>query len=603
MGYVIGSDPGAFHIARQAGGPEAAMQLAGLYRKAMAVVRHGVNFVQLPLENISEFQEPDLENNMRKVKEMGIGFGIHGETSALGSEGAQMDSALKDNYIRAHQKVEIMITESGKLGSKYLLLHSSESPGFLQLGMALQPTTIVDFWGRNFSDFLEDKSPKMTEAIKWAIKKPEVMGIAGHRFIRNPNFDNHVKELEDELKESWKVNPEVLRRYPRIAAEVDKRVAKATDDLRRSTNNPNAKLTPDVMEKIVDGVIDEKVPENAEEDFTEALKNFSRTADLTYSCERVAYYVVAKWMEVNNDPLWDRIVNSSIDYYAALAKKERDEWLKDNQIKSLSMNDPQFFAKHTLWFPAVSAKYIWGHFSQERNPGPSKDPRIHDLKGMIRRYSMPFVIETPMVSEEEMSRLPSPLQMYYVMKTLDESAEGMFGVAFDIEHILMANINPEVAFNLLPEEGGRNVLVIHTGWPSPLGPAHLPIPLGSEQQAYLYRLYYILRNKGMGKEKDVYIIFERGGGDDPYKQSYLALRNIIDFLQRDVPPDQLPTEFYGIESKQILSVEKQLVAIREHALDPIKGLITVPEEEHGVLGKAALEKGKRPEEWAKERYR
>jgi len=114
----------------------------------------------------------------------------------------------------------------------------------------------------------------------------------------------------------------------------------------------------------------------------------------------------------------------------------------------------------------------------------------------------------------------------------------------------------------------------------------------------------MLKQKGMGMAgDDVYIIFERGGGDDPYKQTFLALRNMVDYLKRDVPPENLPAEFYGISTQQILSTERQLTNIKDHALDPLKGLMVVPEEEHGVLGKAALEKGKRPEEWAKEKYK
>lgn len=572
MAYIIGSDPGAFHIARQVGGPDQAMQLAGLYRKAMTVIRHGVNFVQLPLENISEFQEPELEDNIKKVKAMGISFGIHGETGALGGEGIQMDSALKDTYIRVHQKVEIMLRESAKLGSKYLLLHSSESPGFLQLGMSLQQTTIVDFWGRPFNLFL-DENP---ELLDWAIKEKFIMEATGS--LREPDYEKFVELAKKDYAEQ--LTRDLLNQ-------------------KRAQGIYDYKLTPQ-DEGSINKQAELEARKYTKRTFEEALKGFSQTLTLHYGTERVAYYLIARYMEITKDALWDKIVNSGIEYYAAMTKKTREDWLEENKIKKLSMDDSEFLVRHTLWFPAVSAKYIWGHFT---NQGKVKDPRIKDLKSIIKNSRMPFVIESPMVSEEEASRLPNPLQMYQVMKYLDEDGEGLFGVALDIEHILMANINPEVAFSLFPEDGGKYVLVIHTGWPSPLGPAHIPIPLGSEQQAWLYKMYYLLRKKGMGINNDVYIIFERGGGDDPYKQSYLALQNIKKFLEKDVEPDKLPTEFYGISSEQILSVEKQKVAIEDHALDPLKGVITIPEEEHGVLGKAALEKGKRPEEWAKEKLR
>jgi hypothetical protein len=82
------------------------------------------------------------------------------------------------------------------------------------------------------------------------------------------------------------------------------------------------------------------------------------------------------------------------------------------------------------------------------------------------------------------------------------------------------------------------------------------------------------------------------------------LRLIIDCLEKDIPPSKLLAhpEFFGIDIKQVASPERQLAVIREHAYDPLKGLLMVPEEEHGFLGRAAVEKGK-AEEWRKERFR
>ena len=154
----------------------------------------------------------------------------------------------------------------------------------------------------------------------------------------------------------------------------------------------------------------------------------------------------------------------------------------------------------------------------------------------------------------------------------------------------------------MPQDAGKLIRVVHTGYPSPLGPAHIPIPLGSDQQVYLYKTYWKLRQKGMGKENEVFVIFERSGGPDPIQQSVIAMRLIKQFLERDVAPEKLPLEFYGLEAGQWASSERQRAQILEHAYDPLKGMLQVPEEEHGILGKAAIEKGK-AEEWRKEKYR
>jgi hypothetical protein len=38
-------------------------------------------------------------------------------------------------------------------------------------------------------------------------------------------------------------------------------------------------------------------------------------------------------------------------------------------------------------------------------------------------------------------------------------------------------------------------------------------------------------------------------------------------------------------------------------MDPLKGLLKISEEEYTSLSKAAMDEGKRPEEWKKEEYR
>jgi len=38
-------------------------------------------------------------------------------------------------------------------------------------------------------------------------------------------------------------------------------------------------------------------------------------------------------------------------------------------------------------------------------------------------------------------------------------------------------------------------------------------------------------------------------------------------------------------------------------MDPLKGMLKIPEEQWTFLGTAAKEEGKRPEEWKKEEYR
>jgi hypothetical protein len=216
---------------------------------------------------------------------------------------------------------------------------------------------------------------------------------------------------------------------------------------------------------------------------------------------------------------------------------------------------------------------------------------------------MPLVLETPMAHRggEEWLRLANPLQMYYLAK--DVGSEYL-QLALDLEHVLSVRLDPEKIIDLLPDDGGKFVRVIHAGYPSTLAPAHIMIPLGSEQQVYLYKMYYKLWKKGMGKDNDCFLVFERGQPES-MQQSMISLRKIKEFMERDIEPKDLVKfpEFFGMDVGEVNSPQRQMEAIQEHAYDPIRGLIILPEETHTFLGKAALEKGKRPEEWKKEELR
>ena len=52
-----------------------------------------------------------------------------------------------------------------------------------------------------------------------------------------------------------------------------------------------------------------------------------------------------------------------------------------------------------------------------------------------------------------------------------------------------------------------------------------------------------------------------------------------------------------------ISPERQMNTIREHALDPLKGMLMVPEEEYSFLSSEAIKKGKRPEEFKREEFK
>jgi len=560
LSYIVGVSSGIFAAAAEA----ERMQYASLAKKAEYCITKGVQFVQVDLESVSEFKSPNLPWEMERIKKLGVSFGIHSETRAFGVEAAELDSAIELDYTFGHRRLWEILGESGKIGSKYVLIHSSESEPFPFLERAMQPLALVDFFGNPLKDFLLE--PKN----KWLVDE----------WLLNPDrYFIWTEVLGISLQEYLERSIETWREHYKTEGKV---------------------LTPEEESRIKKSINDREVKE---------FLDLMQSRRLHYGSERFAYWFIAKWMEKNEDPLWKNIVDSTIEFFAKNEKKTREQYLNEKGIKKCSIDDPEFRRYAYLWVPAVSAKYLWGHLNTTKFPEWDLKQKMKVKVADGKEYIMPLVLETPMAHRgiEEWLRLPNPIQMYYLAKEVNEKAgfECLL-LAMDFEHMISIKLEPEQVIDALPPDAGKFVRVIHAGYPAPLAPAHIPIPLGSEQQQYLYKMYYMLRKKGFGDSKtDFFLVFERGGGPDPIQQSVIALRKIIEFLEKGIKPEDLIKypEFFGISTGELASPERQWVTIREHAYEPLKGLIVAPEEEYTGLGRAAIEKGAPPEKWKKEELR
>lgn len=154
----------------------------------------------------------------------------------------------------------------------------------------------------------------------------------------------------------------------------------------------------------------------------------------------------------------------------------------------------------------------------------------------------------------------------------------------------------------MPKDFGSFVFACHIYYPAPVH-IHMPLEISSDEQLKIYKWLFQLRSLGF---KDGVLIFERGGGQTPLefiKTTVFSLREVIKNLDKDIPFEKLPMEFFGVSREGFFSEQRQMTIVRDHARDPLKGLLMVPEEEYTTLGRAAIEKGKRPEEWEKEKLR
>ncbi len=506
MVYTIGFSSGMF-ITADAKEKEDFLTMP---RKFFKGAIEGVKFTQVDIESITEFNEPYLKEGMERMKKLGLRLGFHGESYAMG--GAEkpigmLDSAIELDYIHAHERLIQHIEGCGKLGGEYVNIHPSETVPFIRLGMHLQPAKLVDPWGRPLKEFLKE-NPKILE---WAIEAIE------KNIIKATHLQGYVR---------W--------HYERLRSEIK-----------------DKELTPEKQNEIL------------KEAYKKALFDFVDSNELEYGAERIAYIIIAKWMQKNNDPLWKDIVGKKI-------------------------SDNKLIEKHKDWVPAVSSKYIWGHFNPKNN-------RYKDPKPLLKKYKIYFVFEAQMGAAglEGLYRLTRPRDMIFLCKSIGSK---WVGVCFDFEHVLSQNIDPKKEIESIPYGLASHIKVCHLGWPTPHAPAHMPIPVGSEAQIYLYERLFELRKKGF---KDGYLIFERAAAGRG--TTIIALRLIKHFLERDVPPKDLPLEFFGLDKKGP-DIKKQEVIIKEHSLDPLKGMLVVPEEEYTFLSKAATEKGK-AEVWKKEKFR
>lgn len=570
MPYIVGISSGIFSIAKQTQEREGAIQYAGIARKVSGFpIMQGVTFAQIDLESIAEFMEPNLVESMKRVREqLGLSYGFHSESASFGGEFPYLDESIEDDYRRAHERVFRILQGAANIEAEYVLLHSSESTSFLLLGKDLQPTRLVDIWGRPMRDWLKSDEEYVKELMDWLVE----------------NYQKYIEQLG----------------LPHLSATVSSIFSRKYEKLRFDKLKTQTDIASEEEEKIT------------KEAIREGLVEYVSSNDQEYGTERFAYFVVAKWMELRGDPLWKKIIDITIKYFAKLDNKEPREWLINRGINpdELVVENSRFYNDFRLWVPAVSARYIWGHFFPEKAPGGGSRYENMDFKKIIKEKKMPFILETPMsgTAIEEWTRMPNPLQMYYLVKEVNQEFPYM-GLAIDLEHMIAGNINPDIVVELLPEDAGKLVRVIHTGYPSPIMPAHIHIPIGSEQMWYLYYIYYKLRKKGFGKDGNMkyWLVFERGGPEE-VRQSIEAIKIIVAFLEKETDPFDIKKhpekykQFYGVDFGQLASIERQQAIIREYSDEPLKGLLQVPEEDHGILGRAAVEKGK-AEEWKKEKYR
>ena len=321
-----------------------------------------------------------------------------------------------------------------------------------------------------------------------------------------------------------------------------------------------------------------------------------------------AYEIMSHYMFYNKDPIWVAMTEVYKDVLAPYKMNYSDDkWLDRAWTHAQEYNDRKF---KEFYYGAVAAKFLEGHMKEalkfingrlikELKQHPDSDKLIQNAKNLKITIEMPDARDPKYAGQY---LLWHPKQIYAAIKTIRKTLKtDRIFMTVDWEHIAGQGVDPLVEIGNLERiapDFGKYVLSVHSNTPNPLH-AHYPIELGDLE---IYKLNWFLRKTGFGKEGGhVYLWFERGGGEDPFRQAVDALKLCAKFLEKDVPPNELPEEYFGIKWTG-LDFWRQEQIMRDHRFDPLKDLLEIPEEEWGMLSTAATKKGK-TKEFKKEEMR
>ena len=433
------------------------------------------------------------------------------------------------------------------------------------------------------------------------------------------------------------------------------------EEIRAISYRAEVQARENILKKVKSGEIsEEKYPEEVGLLHSKLLETFIRNAlkdkfnaknridrewyfiarergDYKDACEIIAHYLFLK-----QDPIWKDMVKmyekelkKYIEWFGQPdpSTEEGKQWLLKCLKKVEDTGEREF---KEFYYGAISAKLLLGHLVELCR-------WMHGKKMREKKNSLPQIIENELkiinppnkkkhkkelmeilknlviAIEEPDARDPSYAGRYMLWRTkqiyvaikhtrrvLKEEGNPHWNkvmVLIDFEHISTQGVDPleEITdlVKVVPDVG-KYIKTVHANRPGSTH-SHFPLELGDD---LVYRLLWLLTNAGLGKDHTTYLVFERGGFKDPFRQAVTTLRLIVRFLQKNTHPDKLPDEFYGVYPRGLLAEERQWVTIFQHRMDPLRGLIKIPEEEYTFLSRAAItEAGKKPEEWKKEEYR
>jgi len=597
MPFRVGVTTGLYYIAHD-------VSLATTVKKIGYALTRGADVIEISGDTPHEISMTEGEELRKLAKNQGLTLLFHGSLTV------PIEMPERTDWRDAQDHMEKSVRSAVYSGCNYVLFHACLHfwVELLTYTGTKLTITMCDHDGNFISEILY-KNARLRD---WFIKNMRTLG--------DVTYDQFILSEEQWHDATGKIHSR-FRLWE--AAETEKRQMEAQERLamakRRVEQNPTkeniarwneaqriyAKDVERIREEIGDKSGTEEARlrreflDSAVRDKLSQPKAIDRKWKVdTYGRLLDAYKIMATYLFLVKDPQW----TSMVEVYADVVKKydmdySDPDWLVKSWSKAEADNDTEF---KTFFYAAVGAKFLEGHLEAlikwiDNVLIPVELKGKPELQEVARKLRV--TIEIPDARDPKYAgryMLSNPAQIYSAVNTIRKVLKtDRVWMTIDNEHLATQGYDPWAVGEMMAKrypDYAKVVQSVHCTSPTPLH-SHYPIELG---ETGVYELLWNLRKCGAGKDPNhlVYLIFERGGGDDPFRQSVDALKLMAKFLSMDVPPDKLPLEFYGLKMTAF-DEKRQSQIVMDHRFDVLRDLFEVPEEEWGLLSSSAIRKGRK----------
>ncbi|MBN2042190.1 MAG: hypothetical protein JW754_00125 [Candidatus Aenigmarchaeota archaeon] len=596
MPLKVGVTTGLYYVAR-------AEELATIVKKIGYGLTRGANVIEISGDVPHEIDYTDGKEVRYISEKQGIDLLFHGSLTV------PITIPERSDWRDAYDHMQKSIRSAVNSGCKYSLFHSCLHfwvEMLTYVGTKLE-ITMCDHEGRFISEVMHEE-PKLG---KWFIKHMWDLGEGRYpaqimneeervEAAQTAHSEMRVREREEtsrieqeaglkakqaelKFKAGETTEEEMMEEMKKINKDAQAKIKHITEKI----GVDESKLARSYMEKIVR----KKIESNDKDVRDWNVKTYGRLSD--------AYKIMSHYLFYTKDPIWKAMVEVYKDKVVGEYKLDYSDfyWL-DNAWKRAEDGNDRVFKE--FYYAACGAKFLEGHTKKIldwlegdyiKNELKNKPELVKYAKELKLTFEVPDARDPKYAG---LYMIYHPKQLYAAIKTIRKTLKtNRVFITMDFEHMATQGLDPVEELDELTKkikDFGKYIVSVHSNSPNPLH-SHYPIELGDMK---LYKCLHYMRRSGMGREHPVYLIFERGGGEDPFKQAVDALRIMANFLEKDIKPEDLPMDFYGLKMTAG-DVERQRQIMMDHRFEPLKDLLEVPEEEWGFLSSAATRKGKQKE--------